>query len=71
MEKIKVIVKPNSARNDISYDEGRKAYVVRIKAPPQDGKANLELIKFLSRHFKKRAEIVSGATSREKIIRLH
>ncbi|MBN1156775.1 YggU family protein [Candidatus Woesearchaeota archaeon] len=68
MEKIKVIVKPNSGKNEISYDEERKAYVVRIKASPHDGKANIELLKFLHKHFKKRAEIITGATSREKII---
>lgn len=46
---------------------------VRITAPPVDGKANAHLIKFLAKHFgvaKSDIEIVSGALSREKRLRI-
>lgn len=65
----KVIVKPNSAKNEIlSYDSERKAYIIRIKAPATKGKANRELIKFLSRELKKKVLISSGLSSHCKII---
>jgi len=46
---------------------------IRLQAPPVDGKANEALIKFLSDHFKiprRDITVVSGQTSRLKIIRL-
>lgn len=65
--KIKIKVKPNSSQekvvknSDIEYD-------VWIKEKPVDGKANLELIKLLSKYFGREVEIKSGFTSRRKII---
>lgn len=46
---------------------------IRLQAPPVDGKANEALIKFLSDYFKiprRDITVVSGQTSRLKIIRL-
>jgi len=46
---------------------------VRISAPPVDGAANEELIRFLAKHFgvgKSRVEMVSGQTSKTKRIRI-
>jgi uncharacterized protein (TIGR00251 family) len=64
-----VIAKPNSSRNEIlGYDPERKAYKVAVAAPAQDGKANLELVKFLSRELKKKVAIKSGFTGKNKII---
>jgi uncharacterized protein (TIGR00251 family) len=68
MERVKVIVKPNSPKNKINYDDSRLCYRVELKAKPKEGEANLELIKFLSKHFKKRVKIVSGFKSRIKTI---
>ena len=65
----KVIIKPNSKVNSIeSFDSVRNAYVVRIKARPENNKANMELVKFLSKSLKKKAHIVPGFKSREKLI---
>ena len=67
----KIIVKPNSPKNEVlGYDVERKAYRVNIKAKPEDNKANIEVIKFLSKFFKKRARIIKGLKSKEKIIKL-
>ena len=63
---IKVKVKPNSAKNKVLGLDEQGFLRVDIKAPAQKGKANKELIKFLSKHFKKRVEIISGFKSREK-----
>ncbi len=69
--KIKVIVKPNSAKNEIlEYDEEKKAYKVAIKAAPEKGKANMELIKFFKKLTKKEVEIISGSRSRKKVLLL-
>ena len=69
---IKLIVKPNSAKNFI---EG--AYLDRIKiriaSPPEKGKANRELIKFISEKLeipKKNIKIISGERSHYKVLEI-
>lgn len=67
--KFKIIVKTNVRENKIEgFDNERQAYRISIKAKPEDNKANIELIKFLSKSLKKKAKIISGFKSREKII---
>ena len=66
MTKIKVKVKPNSGRQEI-IKEG-KSYNVYLKSPAENNKANIELIKMLTRHFKKEIKIKSGFSSREKTV---
>lgn len=61
--------KPNSRENRLSNENGQ--LVVRIHAPAHDGKANKELIEFLSETFdipKSSIGIVSGVTSSIKRI---
>ena len=68
---IKVILKPNSSKNKIKeFDSERNAYRIDIKAPAQDNKANVELVKFLSRALKKDVKIIKGFKSREKLIKI-
>jgi len=46
---------------------------VRIHAPPVDGKANAELVRFLAEHFgipTRAVEILSGGTARLKRVKL-
>ena len=69
---IKLIVKPNSAKNFI---EG--AYLDRIKiriaSPPEKGKANRELVKFISEKLeipKKNIKIISGEKSHIKVLEI-
>ena len=69
--KFKVIVKPNSKENKLEYfDKGGNAYRISIRAKPEDNKANIEIIKFLSKLLKKKVKIISGLKSREKIIEI-
>ncbi len=69
MERFKVIVKPNSQKNEmLGFDEEKQAYIVRIKAKPEDNKANIELIKFLSKEMKAKVRIVGGFKSKEKLL---
>ena len=67
---IKVCVKPNSPKSEVVGWEG-DCLVVKVSAPPERGKANKELTKLLKKHFKaKSVEIVKGATSRVKVVRV-
>ena len=67
--RIKIIVKTNSSKNEVAgFDENYDAYRVNIKAKPEEGKANREIEKFLSKHFKKKAKIVSGFKSSRKVV---
>lgn len=45
-------------------------YSIWLKEKPVDGKANIKLVKLLSKYFKKEVEITSGFTSKNKIIEI-
>ena len=62
-----VYVQPKAKKNEIEgVDEWRGRLKVKIKAPPVEGKANKELVKFLSKLLSAEVELVRGETSREK-----
>ncbi|MBU1126355.1 YggU family protein [Patescibacteria group bacterium] len=68
-----VEVKPNAHESKIVAWKDRGTVVIAIKAPPVDGKANQELVKFLAKELnvpKTQIEIVRGQGSRVKHIRL-
>ena len=68
-DRVKVLVKARAKRSEIvKYDTERKAYIVNIKAPPEDGKANLELIKLFKKMFKKNVKIIKGLKNKEKLL---
>jgi len=67
--RFKVLAKPSCSESKIiGWDEENKAWRVEIGAPADDNKANIELIKFLSKSFKKQVRIVSGLSSRVKFL---
>lgn len=62
-----VYVQPKAKKNEIEgVDEWRGRLKVKIKALPVEGKANKELVKFLSKLLGAEVELVRGETSREK-----
>ncbi len=66
----KIIVKPNAPGNKIvGYDKERNAYKVAIKAKPENNRANIEVIKYFSKLFKKKVRIIKGAKNREKVLK--
>ena len=67
--KIHVKVKPNSVKQEIEKKEDY--YLVKLKSSPVNGKANIELIKILSKYFQKEVRIKSGFTSRKKIVEIN
>jgi len=73
--KIKIKVTPNSRKNEIigivDVGDGEEALKINIHAQPEDGKANKEIINFLSKYFaisKSSIQILSGQTSKFKLI---
>jgi len=67
-----VRVVPRASRSELVglYDGALR---IRLAAPPVEGAANRELVKFLAKHFKVAPgtiELVSGAGSKNKVIRL-
>jgi uncharacterized protein len=69
----KVRVQPRASRTEIAGEYG-PAIKLRITAPPVDGKANEECRRFLAKIIGvglPSIEIVSGDSSRDKVIRVH
>jgi uncharacterized protein (TIGR00251 family) len=67
-----VRVVPRASRSQVD-GEYNGALRVRISAPPVDGAANKELVRVLARCFRVRlnaVEILSGLTSKNKVVRL-
>ena len=72
MTKFKLKITPNSSKNEIGETMADGTIKIRLKAPPVDGKANEELIKFLSKEWKipkTKIIIQKGLTSKNKIIK--
>lgn len=68
--KITVRVKPRSKKESVTK-AGDGVFRVAVKDPANEGRANNRLIELLSKHFdvpKSRISIVSGETSRIKIV---
>lgn len=73
--RIKVI--PKSSKNEISEiitdGDGEQTIKIRIKAAPEKGKANVELINFLAKELnidKSQISILSGKTQQIKLIKI-
>ncbi len=65
-------VQPGAARTEVAGMHG-EALKIRLAAPPVDGRANDCLIGFMSKALgvaKSRIELVSGASSRAKRVRI-
>ncbi|MFH1439220.1 MAG: DUF167 domain-containing protein [Candidatus Woesearchaeota archaeon] len=68
---LKIVVKPNSNKNEITgYDDNKEAVKVNIKAPADKNKANKEVIRFFSKLLKKDVKIKAGLISKEKLLKI-
>ena len=66
-----VRVTPRASRNEVVEVLSDQTVKIRLKAPPVEGKANKELIKFLSKVLgipKTKMAIVAGETGRDKLV---
>jgi len=67
--KVQVKVKPNSKTEELSQDGD--SFVVKVKEPPKEGRANQAVIKLLAAHFgvpQSQIRIISGFKSRNKVV---
>jgi uncharacterized protein (TIGR00251 family) len=64
-----VLVSPRSSRSGIEgIDRWRKRLIIKVKAPPLDGKANKEVEDILREATGYSSKIVSGHTDRQKTV---
>jgi uncharacterized protein (TIGR00251 family) len=69
--KIHVKVKPNSRTEEVSQEGD--SFIIKVKEPPKEGKANQAVIKLLAKHFgvpQSRVRILSGFRSKNKVIEI-
>jgi len=67
--KIKVKVKPNSKSEEVTQEGDN--FIVKVKEPPKEGKANQAVIKLLAKHFgvpQSQVRILSGFGNKNKIV---
>lgn len=70
--RISVKVKPNSKERKLDKI-GENSFLVYVKSPPFENRANIELLETISEHFnvpKSRISIISGHHSRNKILEI-
>jgi uncharacterized protein len=69
---LRVRLQPRAKRDEVVGERG-DAVVVRVAAPPVDGKANAALCAFLAARVgvpKSAVSVVRGHTSRDKVVRV-
>jgi uncharacterized protein len=72
MTTLHIKVKPN-ARVSTLDQQADGTWLAQLKSPPVDGKANLELIALVAKHFgrrKSQVSIRSGASGRMKLVQV-
>ena len=70
---LRVKVIPRSAKTEIAGTMEDGTIKIRVAAPPEKGRANEELIRFLAREYKVPAQsiaVISGHTASLKMLRL-
>lgn len=70
--RLTVVVKPNARRNEVTMREDG-GFLVLVKAPAAEGKANKVLVEVLAEFFKKprsSVTILKGKSSRRKIVEI-
>lgn len=71
--RLKLKIKTNSPENKFIEKEKEKEGLVYVKAPAEENKANIELIKTLAKHYKVstvQIKIIKGLKSKEKIVEI-
>jgi uncharacterized protein len=69
---ISIRLQPRAKREEVVGERG-EAIVIRVTAPPVDGKANAALCQLIARLVRvpsTRVAVVRGQTSREKVVRV-
>jgi uncharacterized protein len=69
--KISVRVRPNSSREEVSREGD--LFIVRVKEPPLQGRANRAIINLLAEHFgvpTSQVSILSGLRGKDKVVEI-
>ncbi len=66
---LKIEVYPHSGREEIIMVSDSE-YKIYLKKPAEDNKANTELLRVLKKHFNKKAKIIKGITSHNKLVEI-
>ncbi len=69
MKTITIHVKTNKPKTEI-LDADDDFLRVHVKAAPEKGKANLEIIKLFTKTYKKNVKIIKGLKSKTKVLTL-
>ena len=70
--KLKII--PRGPRTEFAGEMADGTIKIKLKAVPEDGKANAALLAFLAAHYQvptTAVELITGATSQRKLVRVH
>ena len=70
--RVEVYIQPRAAKSELAGMHG-DSIKIRIAAPPVDNAANQALIEFMAERLgiaKRRVRVVSGATSRKKVLEI-
>lgn len=71
MQTLKILVRTKAGKSGfLGFDSVKNAYRVSVKASPEHGEANLEVVKVLHREFKQPIRIISGFKSKEKTVQI-
>ena len=69
---VELLVSPRSSRSGIEgIDPWRKRLIIRVKAPPLDGRANKEVEELFRKVTGFKSEVIRGQTSRQKTVLVH
>jgi uncharacterized protein (TIGR00251 family) len=68
MKIVTVKIKPGASETKILSQNENKLEVA-VAAPPEQNKANIELLKFLTKHFKSKSKLLEVSTLGEKLLR--
>jgi uncharacterized protein (TIGR00251 family) len=61
-------VRPDAGTDEISEKNGELQ--VKVKAPARDNKANLAVIRLISKHFGREVRIISGHKRKRKVVEI-
>jgi uncharacterized protein (TIGR00251 family) len=65
---LRIIAKPGKKKTRVAgYESVNDALIVEVAAPAEDNKANIALVKFLSRQLKRPVAMKSGFSGKEKV----
>ena len=70
-KRIQIKVKTQMPKTKLDFAKSTsECLIIELNAAPENNKANIELIKFFKKEFKKNVRIVMGFTAREKVVEI-